>query len=340
MTLLYDHPIFREHNPGEGHPERAARLEAIMRALEESPLPGLARCLPEQATRAQLERVHSPAYVSKLLGLRGRRAELDPETFTSASTIDAALHAAGAAVAAVDAVIAGPERRAFALTRPPGHHAEHEQALGFCFFNNVAVAACHALEAHGLERVMILDWDVHHGNGAQHTFWERADVLCVDLHQEDLWPEQSGLLSEVGQGAGEGYMVNIPMHAGQGDAAYLDAFTRIIEPIARSYAPQLILVSAGFDAHARDPLAQMQVSAAGYAAMTQRVMALAEALCGGRAIFLLEGGYDLEGVSQGVRACMDVLCGQRDRWAPPVGSPVASVAAARAHHQRWWPSLG
>lgn len=340
MTLLYEHPLSLKHDPGAGHPERAARLEAIRVALAASPLPNLERRTPAEATIAQLERVHSPAYVAKLLALRGRRARLDPETSTSEATIDAALYGAGAVCQAVDALMAGEDTRAFALTRPPGHHAERDVAMGFCFFNNIAIAAQHAVEAHGLRRVMILDWDVHHGNGTQRAFYERADVLTIDLHEDGLWPEQSGLLEEVGQGAGEGFMVNVPMRRGQGDGAYLAAFEQIIEPIAKQYAPELILVSAGFDAHARDPLAHMMLSAEGYAAMAERVLRLAEASAGGRVLFVLEGGYDLEGVSQSVRACLDVLCGQRDRWgAPGELAPAMNVEAARAHHARWWPTL-
>jgi acetoin utilization deacetylase AcuC-like enzyme len=340
MPLLYTHPLALEHDTGPGHPERADRLRAIERAISAAPLPGLVRREPGQATRAQLERVHDPAYVARLLALRGKCAQLDPETFVSPQTIDAALYAAGGAVAAVDAVLGGEDKAAFVLARPPGHHAERDVAMGFCFFNNVAIAACHAVEVYGLERVLALDWDVHHGNGTQRTFWERADVLTIDLHQNGLWPEQSGLLGEVGQGAGEGMMMNVPLVAGQGDEAYLAAFERVIEPVVDAYAPQLILVSAGFDAHVRDPLAQMAVSSAGYAAMAERVMALAQRHAEGRAVFVLEGGYDLEGVSQGTRACLDVLCGQRGRWeSRAAAARVANVEAIRAHHARWWPTL-
>jgi acetoin utilization deacetylase AcuC-like enzyme len=342
--FIYDHELFGEHDTGPGHPERAARIEAIRAQLERLRAQGLELLVrePERAAAVEeLERVHTSAYVSKLMGLMGKRAQLDPETFVSERSVEAALWAAGAAIAAVDSVVAAQTKRAFVMARPPGHHAEPDVAMGFCLFNNVAVAAAHAMAAHGLERVMVLDWDVHHGNGTQRSFWQSEAVLTVDMHQDGLWPEQSGLLTEVGGERAPGYVINVPMTRGQGDDAYIAALDHLVLPIAREFSPQLVLISAGFDAHERDPLAQMLVSERGYAAMTRRMAALADEVAGGRLVMLLEGGYDLDGLASSVASCIEVLgesSGLEDvsaAWPLP-----QNLMEARAHHAAWWPVLG
>ncbi|MCU0231683.1 MAG: histone deacetylase [Acidobacteria bacterium] len=337
-VLLYTDPAMLAHDPGPGHPERPARLEAVLAALRARPVAGTEWRAPRAATREQVARVHDPVYVDAVEALRGQYAVLDGDTFTSPRTVEAAWLAAGAAVDAVEAVVRGEARRAFALVRPPGHHAERDHAMGFCFFNNVAIAAAHAREALGCERVLIVDWDVHHGNGTQHTFEERRDVLVFNTHQFPLYPGTGGA-PETGRGAGEGFSVNVPLPRGSGDTEYAAVYDELLEPIAEAYRPDLVLVSAGFDPHGADPLSDMTVTAEGFAHLCGVVRGIADAHAGGRLVLLLEGGYDLVALAQSARACIEVLAGGAapDLRGTPASAAAAALHRARVIQSRHWP---
>jgi len=290
---VYTHPACLKHDPGAGHAERPARLSAVTDALREH-LPALEWHEAPEATRAQLARVHAPRLIQAVLDSSiGESLRLDPDTVMSPDSPQAALRAAGAAVAAVDAVMAGETDMAFCAVRPPGHHATSSDIMGFCLFNNVAVAAAHALDAHGLERVAILDFDVHHGNGSQDIFEREPRVLFLSSHQSPLYPG-TGAASETGVGN----IHNEPLPPMSDGAALQAAWREHLLPAAAAFRPQLLLVSAGFDAHRLDPLAQMQVEAGDYRWLGREIAALARSCAGGRVVSLLEGGYSLEALRE------------------------------------------
>lgn len=318
-VLLYD-PQFLNHNPGPGHPERPERLESVVAGMTPPPAGAVMRAPRRGATEEELCRVHTAAYVSSILALRGKHARLDEDTAVSPGSVDAALLAAGTCVELVHEVLDGKAKNGFALVRPPGHHAEADRAMGFCLFNNVAVAAAAAI-SRGLSRVLIIDWDVHHGNGTQAMFYARRDVLFFSTHQFPFYPG-TGSLEERGEGEGEGYTVNVPLSAGLGDGDYMLAFKEVLEPVAEAYKPELVLVSAGFDPHEGDPLANMRVSPDGFAAMCGVVRSIAERWAGGRLVLTLEGGYDLKALGRSARVSAEILCGA----APPVIAEAPSQA--------------
>jgi acetoin utilization deacetylase AcuC-like enzyme len=313
-TLITTDTQLLAHDPGPGHPEAPARLAAVLDHLARSPIAGTATHHPRPASDAEIEAVHSPAYHRSLRALDGVTARLDPDTATSPGSYAAAVLAAGAAVGAVEEVWGGRADNAFALVRPPGHHAEAEHAMGFCLFNNAAIAGETARRL-GARRVMIVDWDVHHGNGTQHTFEERSDVLYLSSHQSPFYPG-TGAAEEVGVGAGAGFTVNCPLPAGQGDADFGAVFHDLFLPAGEAFRPDLIIVSAGFDAHVRDPLAEMCATERGFAAMCSSLKELARKHCGGKLVLILEGGYHLEALAQSVRACLEVLTGARQETFP------------------------
>jgi len=312
------------------YPEHPGRITAITGLLEREPIHGVGFQGGSAATREQLGRVHSTSYLEDIFKLRGKSAWLDVDTTAvSPGSVEAAEVAAGTAIAAVEAVVRGHTGNAFALVRPPGHHAEPVRARGFCLFNNVAVAAAHAQAELGCERVMIIDWDAHHGNGTQDIFWADPDVLFVDIHRAAPFYPGSGNLDDIGAGLGEGTTVNIPMPEGAGDVAYLKAFREIVVPAADWFKPDLVLVSAGFDTHMND--LALNVTHEGFAAMTAIVQSIARIHCKGRLAFVLEGGYNLDSLSMGVHSVLRVLAGAD---APEPGVPgVAEVAAAAEYHR-------
>ncbi|MCK7546704.1 histone deacetylase [Marinobacter koreensis] len=290
------------------YPEHPGRIHAILDLLNREPVDGVRFSAGKAATREQLARVHTTSYLDDVFALRDKNAWLDVDTTAvSPGSVEAAEVAAGTTIAAVEAVISGSTDSAFALVRPPGHHAEPVRARGFCLFNNVAVAAAHALAELGCDRVLIVDWDAHHGNGTQDIFWADPDVLFFDIHRASPFYPGSGSLQDVGAGLGEGTTVNVPMPGGAGDVAYLRAFNEILVPAAEYFKPDLILVSAGFDAHWYD--LALNVSFEGFAALTNIIQSLADRLCQGRTAFVLEGGYNTESLAQGVRSVLDVLAG-------------------------------
>ncbi len=300
-TALIYHPGCLAHDTGR-HPENAERLLVIRRAVEAryGEVPWIT---PAAASLATVYAVHDPAYVQAIADLARRGGgHWDYDTIVSPASYDAALLAAGAACGAIDAVVApsgAAPASAFALTRPPGHHAGVDSAMGFCLFNNVAVAARHAQRAHGIGRVLIVDWDVHHGNGTQDIFYQDGTVAYFSTHEWPLYPG-TGRWTESGAGAGTGLICNVPLPPGTGDGGYRAAFREILVPFARRVQPDLILVSAGYDAHYADPLAQMAVSTGGYGDLTGIVADLAAELCDGRLAFVLEGGYALDALAPAV----------------------------------------
>lgn len=295
---------------------------------------------PRGASVDELTRVHAAGYVDDLLATAGRAVALDGDTFTSPQTLEVAMLAAGAGLTAVDAVLRGDgPTRGFALVRPPGHHAERDRAMGFCLFNNVAVAAAHA-RALGLARVAIVDYDVHHGNGTQHAFYDDPSVLFVSSHQFPYYPG-SGAASETGTGDGRGYTLNLQLEAGAGDADYELIFQDVVVPVLRQFQPQLVLVSAGFDAFRDDPLGGMHVSAEQFGRLTAMLVLVADECCDGRLVAVTEGGYDLQGLGECLRSAADALAGDRDvsAFMKPSGSSArgaAAIAALRPHVSGIW----
>ncbi len=325
MTTAYLYsPVFLEHKE-EGHPESPERLKETRRVLEQTGiLPRLTALEPIPATDAQLEAVHTPEHVRRVKAIVARGGgHLDPDTYTTSRSLEAARLAAGSVVRAVDAVLSKEVDNAFALVRPPGHHATRQRAMGFCLFNNIAVGAQHALDTHGLERILIADYDVHHGNGTQDIFYRTPRVLYFSTHQYPYYPG-TGNWQDIGEGEGRGYTVNVPFSPDVGDEGYRRAFDDLLFPLAERYRPQLVLVSVGYDAHWRDPLAMENLSLAGYAELAQTMVAIARDLCDGRLIYVLEGGYDLAVCAHGAAATFGALLGDQDIPDPIGPSPRAS----------------
>jgi acetoin utilization deacetylase AcuC-like enzyme len=301
--VLLRHASSLEHETG-AHPERPARIVALEAELRARDWLGWEVRESPRAPRAALEAVHPPAYLDAIEAFcAAGGGALDVDTVASPGSWEAALHAAGGATAMVDLLLAGEARAAASMHRPPGHHAERARAMGFCLLNNVAIAARHALDAHGLTRVLVLDWDVHHGNGTNDLFHTSAEVLFVSIHEWPLYPG-TGPSSDAGSGAGEGYTVNLPVPEGSGDATYCSLVEHVAAPLARAYSPQLVLVSAGFDAHADDPLAGCTVTDAGYAAMAASVGRLAHELDVPVGV-VLEGGYELGALARSFAATLE-----------------------------------
>ena len=336
---------FQHHREPMGHPERAERLRAISDALApyES---SLVRLSPRMAEEEELLRVHDLHHVRTVAASAAQpHSQFDADTFGCEESFGVARLAAGSTTDLALEIARGHFRSGLSAVRPPGHHAESHQPMGFCLFNNVAIAA-RALQAElGLEKLMILDWDVHHGNGTQHTFESDPSVLYVSTHQYPHYPG-TGAFGEAGQGAGTGATVNLPMPPGCGDAEYIGLIQRVVVPVARNFGPQMILVSCGFDAHRDDPLAGMQVSESGYHAMTILLRELADELCDGRLLFVLEGGYALSGLQEGTGAVLSGLLAPTNpppvplQEAPPGSSLKSLIEAASEVHAGRTPGFG
>lgn len=300
--------LFLEHRAPEGHPERPERLFSARQALEQAALEGaLDRLAPRDATDDELARVHTGRYLEMLGKAAGRSGYFDGDTYFTPGSVSAARRAAGGVLSIVDALLGGSARFGVALVRPPGHHARPDGAMGFCLLNNIAIAAAHA-RARGARKVAVVDWDVHHGNGTQEAFYGDPSVLYVSLHQFPFYPG-TGSTEEAGTRDGQGFTLNVPLSAGAGDETYLAAFERIVAPAISEYAPDLLLVSAGFDAHARDPLGGMRVTESGFAEMGRILRRALPEGASGRIALVLEGGYDLTGLGASLRATVEALDG-------------------------------
>jgi acetoin utilization deacetylase AcuC-like enzyme len=300
---------YLEHMMDPGHPESPERLKVIYQMLEEKEMKESIEVVKSRAaTREELEMVHSPKYIDLIASTAGKpHYRLDMDTSTSAKSYEAALFAAGGLLELIKAVMEGKLNNGFALVRPPGHHAERDRAMGFCLFNNVAVGAHYAIKNFSLQKILIVDWDVHHGNGTQNAFYEDPRVLYFSTHRYGFFYPGTGAATEVGKGKGEGFNVNVPLSTGGSDADYGNIFEKILKPIALEYQPQLVLVSAGFDTHYDDPLGGMEVTEKGFARMTQILMEIAEATAQGKLAITLEGGYDVSGESRSVKAVLKEL---------------------------------
>ncbi len=333
-------PHFADHLTPPGHPERV-EWHAVMQAVAgEYRQQGMQMLEPRRATEEDLTRIHDAEYVALIREAAGRAVALDPDTFTSPESYDVACLAAGAVITGIDHVLDGPAgSRALALVRPPGHHAERNRAMGFCLFNNIAVGAAYA-RARGLARVAIVDYDVHHGNGTQWSFYDDPSVLFISSHQYPYYPG-TGAADEIGTGKGTGLTVNLPLAAGATDADYEKVYEAIAWPILKAFNPELILVSAGFDAYKDDPLAGMRLEPGCFGRLTARIAALADVCCQGRVVVATEGGYHLPGIAESLRAVIDALDTGRSTDGDPVntGAPRgdATIAAVKPNLVKYWP---
>jgi acetoin utilization deacetylase AcuC-like enzyme len=323
--VFFHHPASLDHDTGLGHPERPDRVRAIEAELGPRDHLGWEVREAPRASEEQLLRVHPPRYVELVREMSARGGAFDLDTPTSPGSWEAALRGAGGACALAEALLRDGERAGFSASRPPGHHAEFERAMGFCLFGNVAIAARHALDALGAERVLVVDWDVHHGNGTNTIFHGSPEVLFASIHQYPFWPG-SGPLEDVGSGEGEGYSLNLPVPAGTGEPAFLSLVEHVVAPAARQHRPDLILVSAGYDAHRADPLGGLALDTASYGALARQVRALGEEL-GVPVGAVLEGGYDLRALAGGVAETMAALAGDDEPPPDVARHPLAEAAS-------------
>ncbi|MCB9452036.1 MAG: histone deacetylase [Anaerolineaceae bacterium] len=325
MTTVYvTHSRYREHHL-PGHPEHAGRIQAVWQHLEESGLAArMQRLEPEPLDEEHIRAVHTRDYLTALAWLDDQThiTHLDADTYAGPKAYEIARLSAGGAVGVVDAVLSGEADNGLAAIRPPGHHAMPSHAMGFCLLGNIAIAARYAQRVHQIERVMIVDFDVHHGNGTEAMFYDDDSVLFISTHQYPFYPG-TGRIDDKGQSKGKGYTINIPFPGGHGDASYAAAFEQVVWPTAARFEPQLILVSAGFDAHWTDPLASMRLTLTGYAHLTRELIRIAHQFCGGKIVFVMEGGYNLEALGNGVQNIAYALLGEEtisDPLGPPRGS--------------------
>jgi acetoin utilization deacetylase AcuC-like enzyme len=305
------HQDYLKHNTGQAHPESSKRLAHLLENLKNTELwKELELLKPGNPSSKWIKLIHSPAYIKSIEEACQNGVEtLDADTTISKDSYDVALLAIGGVLAGVDAVIKKEVRNAFCAVRPPGHHAEYERAMGFCIFNNTAVAARYVQKKHDLKKVLIVDWDAHHGNGSQNAFYEDPSVYYFSVHQFPHYPG-TGKEDETGEEEGTGFTLNMPMAAGSGDVEYLEAFQSILYPAAQKFSPDFILISAGFDGHKDDPLSNLNLTADGYEKLTQIILNLAEECCEGRLVSILEGGYDLRAFSESVEAHLSGLMGK------------------------------
>lgn len=323
MTTVYiTHESYRQHRMlGHQHPEHPGRIKAVWELFQEAKLPDRMQVLqPSPAPISALLDVHTQEHIDTLqwISSQHKMVMFDADTYALPQSYDIARLTAGGILTAVDAILRGEANNGLAAVRPPGHHATPNRAMGFCLLSNIAIAARYAQKQHGIERVMIVDYDVHHGNGTQDAFYEDGSVLFISTHQYPFYPG-TGSLQETGIAAGEGTTINIPLGHGHGDESYRRIYESIVWPAARRFQPELILVSAGFDAHFVDPLAMMQLSHKGYAHITRELVKMAQELCGGKIVFVMEGGYDLPALAHGMRNIAHVILDE-DEISDPYGA--------------------
>jgi acetoin utilization deacetylase AcuC-like enzyme len=331
-TALVSDRRYLRHFAGRSHPERPQRVEAMIEMIEHLGRSALLSLAPREATPEELALCHDPAYIAAVERTAAvARYDFDPDTHTCPDSYRTAVLAAGGVLTAVEAVMDGAADNAFAIVRPPGHHALARRAMGFCLFNNVAIAARWLLQRRGLGRVAVVDWDVHHGNGIQDIFYDSRAVLYFSTHQFPFYPG-TGSLDEVGVGEGAGFTVNVPMPATFGDDEYLRIFDAVLAPILRQYRPEFILISSGFDAHHRDPLGGMRVTEAGFAAMARRVKRLAAECCKGRMVAALEGGYDLQALADSGRMVIEELGREADEPDKPTADGERVIPIVERSH--------
>jgi len=299
---------YLRHSSGFAHPESPERLMAIYAMLDNSAMNRkFMRIEPREATHAEIATIHSTAYIDFVAGTAGQDCVmLDPDTATGPETYAIAKLAAGGVCNSIDAVMSGSVDNAFAFVRPPGHHAERGSAAGFCIFNNVAIGAMHAVLKYGMKKVLIVDWDLHHGNGTQHSFYDDPRILYFSTHQYPYYPG-TGALDEIGRGKGKGYTINVPLQGGAGDDAFVKIFRRILVPVAEEFKPELVLVSAGFDIYFQDPLGSMRVTPEGFAALTRILLTIADHCCCGRLVAVLEGGYNVRGLTGSAKTVLQEM---------------------------------
>lgn len=330
---------FKRHDTGPGHPESSARVDAVATAISSPRFSDLARLEPRAATQEEILLVHWDRHYEEVLATSGNNGiRLDPDTPTSPDSSEVAHGAVGSVLSAVDAVANSSADNAFAFARPPGHHAKPDKAMGFCLFNNVAIAARYASQKYGWDRILIVDFDVHHGNGTQKAFYTSPEVLFISIHQFPHYPG-TGAPNEIGKDEGLGFTVNVPTSAGMGDSEYLRLFRELVVPVGSEFGPDLILVSAGFDGHHDDPLGGIDLTEAGYGVMIAELLGLAESSCGGRLVCALEGGYDLGALTRSVETVVSVMSSKRD--APEVSASGADglLSELGKIHRVYWPSL-
>jgi acetoin utilization deacetylase AcuC-like enzyme len=315
---------YTAHETGDGHPERPGRITTLLQMLAAHSAPDLVRIDPRPATAEEIALNHDAEHVGRVAATAGRPFfAFDADTPTGRRSYETALLAAGGLIELVDAIMAGVVQNGFALVRPPGHHAERGRAMGFCLFNNVAIAARLLRQRHGLERVLIVDWDLHHGNGTQHSFYDDPSVLYASTHQYPFYPG-TGAAEEVGIRGGEGCTVNVPLRAGAGDPELVEAFARVVVPVARQFRPDFVLVSAGFDCHRRDPLGGLTATERGIAELARQLLVVAHECADGRLAAVLEGGYDLTAIRDSVAQVLEVLGGAG------LGEPIPTLPAGPA----------
>jgi acetoin utilization deacetylase AcuC-like enzyme len=333
---------YMEHDMGPFHVETPQRLESIYRMIEEKIVFSLATVEPRPATEEELMLIHTPYHVNLVKSTAGKdHVQLDPDTSTSAKSWEVACLAAGGVLNAVDSIMDGKIQNGFALVRPPGHHAEASRAMGFCLFNNIAIGAAHLIKKHELERILIVDWDLHHGNGTQNSFYNSNEVLYFSTHQFPHYPG-TGHWNEVGEGEGEGFTINVPLTSGKTDVDYLSIYKKILRPVTAEYKPDFILVSAGFDIYEGDPLGGMLITKQGFAALSAELVDLAAVFSQDRILFILEGGYNLQGLQDGVEQVLFQLGGEASKPAiAPIQSPTMDrdLENVIQTHKKFWPSI-
>jgi acetoin utilization deacetylase AcuC-like enzyme len=336
------HEIYLEHITDSYHPENPDRLKYVYSMLDTTDKDGIVYVTPRMATHEEIALVHDLHYIESIASTKGKERRLDPDTTASPGTYEASCMAAGGVLELADKLVAGEIDSGFALVRPPGHHAERNRAMGFCIFNNIAVGARYLEKKHKLSRILIVDFDLHHGNGTQHSFYRDSKILYFSAHQYPYYPG-TGWYDEVGEGEGKGYTVNVPLSYGMGDSDYAYIFEDLLAPVADSYKPEMVLVSAGFDTYYHDPLGGMKVTEEGFASMTRILLDIANKHCGGKTLIALEGGYDLKGLASSVKAVIlemkDSSVHTPDRGESPSASVIQTVGKVKQTLEPYWGKL-